>query len=344
MRLFISLFVLAGILLLGGCDLLNGIDDFRKNEETNFSNGWFPEDPVNIEALNTEWDDFNSNIPVIGKTIDFYFSNNQNSQGGQFDISNRQIGAYFNYQDSIFNFSVGNTTSSYAFHLLPLINSQTDELGPFSFETDTIRKHSKWIFLYANNNHDHFDIQFAYTFVSDWGGWDSQRKIYGPFSAPVLNSSKDDFYPTINKEQSKFYFSSNRDKTFSIYEVNISEDDVVKWLQTGNEKPKLIKKLSSPHNDKCPYINGNLLVFASDSPAGYGGFDLWYSVFENGDWSEPRNFGPRINTEFDEYRPAIQHFPDSNNDLMVFSSNRPGGKGGFDLYYTGISKMIHPDE
>jgi hypothetical protein len=26
------------------------------------------------------------------------------------------------------------------------------------------------------------------------------------------------------------------------------------------------------------------------------------------------------------------------NDLMIFSSNRPGGKGGFDLYYAGIPR------
>ena len=27
------------------------------------------------------------------------------------------------------------------------------------------------------------------------------------------------------------------------------------------------------------------------------------------------------------------------NDLMVFSSNRPGGLGGYDLYYVGIDKI-----
>lgn len=26
------------------------------------------------------------------------------------------------------------------------------------------------------------------------------------------------------------------------------------------------------------------------------------------------------------------------NNTMVFTSNRPGGKGGFDLYYTGLNK------
>ena len=85
---------------------------------------------------------------------------------------------------------------------------------------------------------------------------------------------------------------------------------------------------------------GNLMVFVSNNSSGFGGYDLWYSMFENGIWNEPQNFGSEINTEFDEYRPVIEYFPESNNDLMIFSSNRPGGKGGFDLYYTGIKKMI----
>ena len=83
------------------------------------------------------------------------------------------------------------------------------------------------------------------------------------------------------------------------------------------------------------------MVFASNRNNGYGGYDLWYSVYSGSGWGGPVNFGPEINTEYDEYRPAIEEFSDSKNDLMIFSSNRPGGKGGFDLYYAGIAKMIN---
>jgi hypothetical protein len=33
-------------------------------------------------------------------------------------------------------------------------------------------------------------------------------------------------------------------------------------------------------------------------------------------------------------------FYEYQNDLMLFSSDRPGGKGGYDLYYVGIAGMI----
>ena len=56
------------------------------------------------------------------------------------------------------------------------------------------------------------------------------------------------------------------------------------------------------------------------------------SIFEDGVWSAPANFGPKINTEYDEYRPIIFSFEEVQKNLMIFSSDRPGGLGGFDLY------------
>lgn len=86
------------------------------------------------------------------------------------------------------------------------------------------------------------------------------------------------------------------------------------------------------------------MVFVSDREGGYGGFDLWYSYYNNGVWSEPVNFGEKINSEYNEYRPvaftAMQGYQSNNFDVMIFSSDRPGGKGGFDLYVVKIDNMI----
>ncbi|WP_075350432.1 PD40 domain-containing protein [Algoriphagus marinus] len=79
--------------------------------------------------------------------------------------------------------------------------------------------------------------------------------------------------------------------------------------------------------------------FASDRPGGLGGFDLYYSFKTASGWSDPVNFGPSINSAQDEYRPVVSDHPDFSNRLMIFSSNRPGGLGGFDLYYVGILKF-----
>lgn len=310
-------------------------------EPVNYEIGWFPESPENISDLNTEYDDYNSNINVTGERIDLYYSTNKETAGNNYDISSRCIDAFLNLDNDVFSFHVSNSEPSYAFELLPKINTDFDEFGPFAFYSDSVHNSfTWWYFLYANNESGNFDIRFAYTDVGDWGHWDSQRQILGPFEATILNSKYDDFYPTINEDFSKMYFSSNRAGNFDIYEIDLDFENIVNWLENGTNTPKRNIALSSPGDDKCPYIKGNLMVFTSNISGGFGGYDLWYSIYENGKWSKPQNFGSRINTEYDEYRPAIEYFPESNNDLMIFSSNRPNGKGGFDLYYTGISKMI----
>ncbi|MEB2785365.1 hypothetical protein [Algoriphagus persicinus] len=88
-----------------------------------------------------------------------------------------------------------------------------------------------------------------------------------------------------------------------------------------------------------PFVYADLLVFSSDRPGGFGGYDLYYSHKTGDGWSEPVNFGPKINSEFDEFRPIVSDSWEFSNQVMIFSSNRPGGLGGFDLYFVGIPKF-----
>lgn len=61
---------------------------------------------------------------------------------------------------------------------------------------------------------------------------------------------------------------------------------------------------------------------------GYGNFDLYISYYTPQGWSEPQNLGTAINTEYWESSPSLS--PDKR--ALYFSSNRPGGYGGSDLY------------
>lgn len=71
-----------------------------------------------------------------------------------------------------------------------------------------------------------------------------------------------------------------------------------------------------------------LLYFVSDRPGGYGGMDIWYSIIKDNVAEEPVNLGPMVNSSADEYTP----FYDQRNGILYFSSDRAGGKGGFDIY------------
>ena len=97
-------------------------------------------------------------------------------------------------------------------------------------------------------------------------------------------------------------------------------------------KPTQLVNLNTAFHERMPYISpdGKLLLFSSDRPGGFGGEDIWASTYDEqaGKWDPPFNLGKNINTKYDESSPAIHH----DNSSLFFSSNRPGGLGGFDLY------------
>ena len=62
------------------------------------------------------------------------------------------------------------------------------------------------------------------------------------------------------------------------------------------------------------------MVLSSNRAGGYGGYDLYYSKYENGEWQSPINFGAEINTEYDEFRPIVRPQSEFKNDFMLFSS------------------------
>ena len=80
-----------------------------------------------------------------------------------------------------------------------------------------------------------------------------------------------------------------------------------------------------------PYMSGDgrTLYFVSSRAGGYGAGDIYESTLGNdGNWSEPKNLGPNINTEFDEERPFIH--PDGQT--LYFTSRGHEGMGGADLF------------
>ncbi|MCX7729009.1 MAG: hypothetical protein N2203_06020 [Bacteroidia bacterium] len=75
--------------------------------------------------------------------------------------------------------------------------------------------------------------------------------------------------------------------------------------------------------------DGNQIYFASNRKGGYGGTDLYVCrKLPNGQWAEPENLGPAINTEFDEDFPNLS--PDEK--FLFFSSKGHGSMGGYDIF------------
>jgi len=80
-----------------------------------------------------------------------------------------------------------------------------------------------------------------------------------------------------------------------------------------------------------PFVmpDGKNLIFASDRSDGLGGFDLWIGDLDaNGNISNIKNLGNKINTSFDEQAPYYH----AASTTLIFSSNGRVGMGGFDFF------------
>lgn len=303
--------------------------------------GKFLSDVVNLEEINSEYDDYNSDLPQNRYgDIELVFSSRRERK----DVLNLvHMHVYTDYDKGL-SLKKGRRPTggvnypdiySNALPMINKVNGNFNVYGPkfLSLRDDLINFGTKddLFLFYADDSSGNMDIQYT------------KHGTSAPEPVKYLNSPANDAYPSFSWTGDRLYFCSDRDGDFDIYEVKIPRKETEQITIESIVEPtkyelRKVEELSGPYNDKCPYIRNDMMVFVSDRPGGQGGEDIYYSEYQNGKWSTPVNAGPRINTPHNEYRPILPNLSNFNYWLMLFSSNRPGGKGGFDLYMTGLKK------
>ena len=317
-----------------------------------YHRGRFPEYVVNLEEYNSAFDDYNSTAPTIDQFHALCFSTNRKS-GSDFDIIKKLLHVSFVKDNG--SLYIGENvdwewSGTELFNILDtallIINSSGNEFGPYIKSAQEIENDlyftigNQYLFMYATDAGGNLDIKFVHNIDENSN---VSEQFTGPYNVSIVNSNYNDAYPSFNSNYDKLFFCSDREGNYDIFYTSIDlSEGIAASLQTATDASQVLKSavLSSDGNDKCPYIYKNVMVFASDRSGGFGGFDLYYSIFNGTGWEPPVNFGSSVNTEYDEFRPIYIYFPEFENDMLLFSSNRPGGKGGFDLYYKGVSRMI----
>ncbi|TAF52471.1 MAG: flagellar motor protein MotB [Sphingobacteriia bacterium] len=137
-----------------------------------------------------------------------------------------------------------------------------------------------------------------------------------------VNTPMAEYYPSVTVTDSFLVFTRrSRDGREDFFESPLRGKAFGAWSAIPgeiNEEPR--KGALTVSQD------GEWMLFAGRFANGH--FDLYQSFYTPQGWSEPLNMGTNINTEFWESSPALS--PDKNE--LYFSSNRPGGFGGKDLY------------
>ncbi|HEY0156933.1 MAG TPA: hypothetical protein VGF28_06515 [Thermoanaerobaculia bacterium] len=144
------------------------------------------------------------------------------------------------------------------------------------------------------------------------------------FAPGTIDTDADEYGPAFTPDGKTVYFTRRVNRK-GVENILVSE------LRNGRWSEPRTAEFSGEGQDKEPYLSpdGRRLFFASTrgGERRHAAYDLWYVERKGASWSEPRKLdAPVSSAAYDNY-PAV-----STNGTLYFGSERPGGKGGIDLY------------
>ncbi len=150
-----------------------------------------------------------------------------------------------------------------------------------------------------------------------------------------INSIYADYVPLIFPDESYLYFTSRRDgSTGNLKDVygNYYEDVYVskrlpdgKWGEPKNIGPPI----NTNTHDACVALSfdaNNMIIYRTSADQLTGDLYICHTGYDG--WSVPQKLGPEINTPFIETSACFSN----DTSVIYFSSNKPGGFGGKDIY------------
>lgn len=133
-----------------------------------------------------------------------------------------------------------------------------------------------------------------------------------PFNSKSYSTSN----PSMNSDDNMLYFSSNMPGSiggYDIWKVKINNNG------SYGKPENLGDKINTPGDEGFPFItNDNILYFASNGLAGFGGLDIFSADLNKN--TLPINIGKPVNTEKDDF--AFTFNKEKNSGYL--SSNRSG--------------------
>ena len=152
------------------------------------------------------------------------------------------------------------------------------------------------------------------------GVW--QKPIELPFNGNQYSTA----HPSLNYEENRLYFASDREGTFGksdIYYVDINKDG--KYGVPIN----LGANINTESRETFPFVSKkDILYFSTDGHPGLGGLDIHAVNLSNIEKGKVVNIGGPVNSPYDDF----SYISDSDKKIGYFASNRPGGKGNDDIY------------
>lgn len=143
-----------------------------------------------------------------------------------------------------------------------------------------------------------------------------------------INRYKLQYLPTMTVDGATMIYTK-RDVFSGDEDIVVSHKKNGKWESSQS----ISHRINTPLNEGACTISadGRTMIFTScDRRDAYGSCDLFISTKTGEAWSRPKNLGKRVNSRYWESQPSLS----ADGKTLYFTSNRPGGFGGRDLWVT----------
>ncbi len=258
----------------------------------------------NVSELNSENDDIAPSISVDG--ADMLFSSRRKNENTPDSIGEYDFDIYAS------SLALGNWLAPKK--LQGDINSKVDDVvNTISYDGTTLLLHRS-----VNNQSDIFESKLV------GANWSTPEVMNHNISNPKYN----DRFACYNHTGYKIYFIRDNEEAENGFQAVYS--GMESKLRRDYATTTFLDVLNSKFSEGPMYITikGDVLYIASQGHGSMGGYDIFVSKFVQGQWTAPVNMGYPINTQYDDFF----YSPTVNGKFAYITSNRPGGKGGYDIY------------
>lgn len=149
---------------------------------------------------------------------------------------------------------------------------------------------------------------------------------------PFVEDNVNYGHPSLSRDGSTLYFSSNHKDGWGGYDIYTSEKTGDGWSD-----PKILSRnINTLGDEKFPFIDNDTLYFASNFHPGMGGLDVFKSYkIDSKRWSPIQNLKPPINSGADDFGYIIDYSKQKAEDVIAtgyFTTSRSSGKGMDDIF------------
>lgn len=264
----------------------------------------------NIESLNTPAYEFSPTFTKDGLA----FSSNRGK--GKGDVWTGGM-AFLNMYEA----TKTDTGFTEATELPGKINTKFHE-GPVTFNKDFTQIYfTRNLYIKGKKKTGEEDIVKLNIFSAtlENGEWKDVQNL--PFNSKEYSCG----HPTLAADGKTLYFSSDMPGGYGGLDLYKAVWNDSSWTEPENLGPEV----NTPGDEQFPFIHQDgTLYFASNSYAGLGGLDIYYSTQKNGKWGDVTNMGYPINTSGDDFGLIF----DEDKETGYLTSNREGGNGQDDIY------------